>query len=879
MNKDVIKLLKDRYFILNEKKWEDLVERISSLYKPIKDNILNMEFIPSSPTLMNANTNGERKGTLSSCFPMNIDDSMEEIMDSMKEVALVTKSCGGVGLDFSTLRSKNEMVKSSGKKSGGAIPFIQIFNSVLDNCSQGGARKGAGMSLLSVYHPDILDFIDIKNDLSTLNRVNMSIKIDNVFYEKLNKNPNKLFKTKNIVDKKENVLIDSIGNKYTYKMIWDKIIDSAWNMAEPGIINEDYILERSTLQHIDQKGLTNPCLMNNALLLTVNGIKKLKDINIGDLIWSKEGWTKIVNKWYTGNKDVYRYETTAGNFESTDNHEVVNDGEKIEIKNTNHLEIIISDYENITDVSDNDIMDGLMIGDGCRNKHPQKIDTYLIVGKNDHDYFKSRISHLIDGVTYKSEPNNYKVITSITKEELVHLPKRKIPDRFFYGDKKKKIGFLIGLYSANGFTCGKRITLKSTSKELILQTQLMLNSLGIYSYYTTNKPYMCKWNNGEYISKQSYDLNVSEIEKFNSIIPFLQEYKNDKIKNIISTKTKTRTKKNEFDIKNIEYLGKHNVYDITVDNSSHTFWCNGFDVSNCSEFVSSVPYTSCNLGSIDVSKFINKNNTNFDYKKLNLIVRNSVRYLNAVIDNNTYPLDKIRDVSHNSRPIGLGIMGFAHALYKMKIKYDSDLAKEKAEDIMKFFTLVGMDESCIIARETTKPFRWYDENIFFKANKRLFKNYNSFCDKIGDIINTDLINDIKEYGIYNSSITSIAPTGCATKNTRIKTTEGIKSLKEIFKENDIDIEQHKNNKNKWFVPIKPLSVETVDGPNRITKLYINGKSDTINVTTTNNNSIEATGNHKILVKENNKITWKRLDELKIGDKILIKKCVQFIEEN
>lgn len=259
MNKDILKLLQDRYFLKNETSWEQLAERVGVIFPEITQDIKDMKFIPGSPFLMNANTNGERKGTLSSCFPMNIEDSIDSIMESMKEAASVTRMGGGVGYDFSVLRGKNELVKGNGKNSGGVMSFIGIYDAILDGIKQGGARRGAGMSLLSIYHPQILDFIDAKKDLKKYNRSNFSVKVSNKFYEILEKEPDRIFKTINVVDKKENDLIDADGKVYTYKMLWDKIIENAWSFAEPGIINSDFINERVTVNHIDNKSLTNPC--------------------------------------------------------------------------------------------------------------------------------------------------------------------------------------------------------------------------------------------------------------------------------------------------------------------------------------------------------------------------------------------------------------------------------------------------------------------------------------------------------------------------------------------------------------------------------------------------------------------------------------------
>jgi ribonucleoside-diphosphate reductase alpha chain len=645
---------------------------------------------------------------------------------------------------------------------------LYIANGVISHNS----RRGAGMSLLSIFHPQILDFIDAKKDLKKYNRSNFSVKIPNKFYEILEKDPDRIFKTINVVDKKENDLVDSDGKVYTYKMLWEKIIENAWSFAEPGIINEDYIKERVTVNHIDNKALCNPCLMETALVLTPEGIKQLKNINIGDLIWSNSGWTTVINKWYTGEKDVYEYETRAGNFTSTDNHRIVNGTEKIEVKDADVLDVItgMSNYNHLDNfnVDIQDIIDGLVIGDGCINsknfKTPnRKKDISLIIGNDDMEYLDSIVKEKIIGKLYPSSDNMYEIDSTITVDELPPLPKRKIPDRFFYGDEKKKIGFLIGLYSANGSICGNRITLKSTCKELILQVQTMLNSMGIISYYTVNKPTLISWHNGDYTSKESFDLNVgAEREIFYNIIKFLQQYKNKKIEDIILNRRKIARKKTQYEIISKKSLGIQSVYDITVDNDSHTFWCNGFNISNCSEFVTTVPYSPCCLGSIDVSKFVKDGE--FDKVSYYKLVRKAVRFLDASIDVNDFPLQKIKDVALSHRPIGLGMMGFAHLLYKLKIPYNSQDAKCLAGKLMKEMTIIGMDESINIAKEKGS-FKWYNEDVFLKANERYFE-YDGDCEEI--------IEKLKKYGCRNSSISSIAPTG--TISTLSSTSSGIEPV-------------------------------------------------------------------------------------------------------
>lgn len=268
-SESVMNLLKDRYFLSKESTWEHIAERVSDIYPPIKSAIENKEFIPSTPTLFNANTKGERFGTLSSCFPMSIEDSIVGIFESLKEAAIVTKMGGGVGYDFSNLRSTGENVDSINRPSGGPIPFMKIFNSTLDGIQQGGVRRGAGMALMSIYHPDILKFIEIKQDIANkkekengkneMERMNLSVKIPDSFYKTLKNNPESHHKVKDVKTGKSYSLKDKNGNFVTVKDIWNKIVHSAWKVAEPGIFNETIAFDRCTSTNVDKTVICNPC--------------------------------------------------------------------------------------------------------------------------------------------------------------------------------------------------------------------------------------------------------------------------------------------------------------------------------------------------------------------------------------------------------------------------------------------------------------------------------------------------------------------------------------------------------------------------------------------------------------------------------------------
>ena len=257
-NNPIQKLLIERYYLPDEKNWEDLAKRVSAIYPPIYEDILNKKFLPSTPTLMNANTGGRKKGTLSSCFTMDIDDSIDDIFDALKEGAIVTKASGGVGYVFSKLRSSKEGIQTlSDRKSSGPIPFMRMFNSMLDGIQQGGVRRGAGMGQFDINHPNILDVIRLKNTKGEMERLNLSIRVPDEFYIKLKNNPDFPHV---VYDKDGNSMpLEDDGNIVTVGKLWDEIVEYAWKCAEPGIFNVDIATRQCTVTNLNPYVLSNPC--------------------------------------------------------------------------------------------------------------------------------------------------------------------------------------------------------------------------------------------------------------------------------------------------------------------------------------------------------------------------------------------------------------------------------------------------------------------------------------------------------------------------------------------------------------------------------------------------------------------------------------------
>jgi len=748
-----------------------------------------LEFIPNTPTLINA---GTRMGQLSACFVLPVEDSMKSIFEAVKDMALIHQSGGGTGFSFSRLRPKGDLVKSTKGIASGPVSFMRVFDMATDIIKQGGRRRGANMGILRIDHPDILEFVTAKTKEGAFTNFNLSVAITDKFmklveddkdYELINPRtgkPTRKLRARDVFNlivatawktgDPGLVFIDRI-NKYN-PTPQSGIIES----TNPCIVGECLIATERGLEKIESiyQRHKNGNLNGGINILTDNRALGAEGVALRNSV-------KI---YENGEKEVFKLITESGyELLATANHKVLTTRGWVKLANLNSShEVMIQsgvgsfrkekkltvedDYlNNFTNRAKLNLPTlwsrelgqvlGWLIGDGWLRIGDKDCRVGFTFAKNDRPLLsclKSILNKWYGKNIREINRSNNSYQLSYHGKGFVEFFKllgvkpfkaadKVVPESIFTAPREAIAGFLQGLFSSDGTINIYRangtvyIRLSSNSERLLKEVQLLLLNFGIKSkIYDRKRPPQRKFGyttiHGE---KRDYctsgiffELQISRrnILNFLNSIGFIPDKFVEKIdklrqRNFYSDKFYDK-------VKSIERHGKEVVYNLT-EAVSGSYIASGIVVANCGE-QPLLPYESCVLGSINLSKMVKKKKIN--WQKLSKVVRTAVHFLDNVIDVNKYPLSQIERITKSNRKIGLGVMGFAEMLIKLGIPYNSREGIAVAGKVMKFVTREAREKSKKLA-----------------GLRGVFPNFRGS------------IWDKRKIRVRNASLTTIAPTG------------------------------------------------------------------------------------------------------------------------
>jgi ribonucleoside-diphosphate reductase alpha chain len=234
----------DRRYGSNDKNIQEVAESFYFL-------MTQRRFEPNSPTLMNA---GRPLGQLSACFVLPVEDALANgkngIYDTLSAMALIHQSGGGTGFSFSRLRPKGSMVRSTTGVASGPVSFMKLYDASTDAVKQGGTRRGANMGILRVDHPDIMDFITCKEDLTQVTNFNISVGVTRKFMDAV-----KAGTSYDLIDPSNGKVVESLDAR----TVWDRMILGAWRTGEPGVFFVDEANKFNPVPQLGRYEATNPC--------------------------------------------------------------------------------------------------------------------------------------------------------------------------------------------------------------------------------------------------------------------------------------------------------------------------------------------------------------------------------------------------------------------------------------------------------------------------------------------------------------------------------------------------------------------------------------------------------------------------------------------
>jgi ribonucleoside-diphosphate reductase alpha chain len=694
---------------------------------------------------------------------------------------MVIHNCG-IGYEFSTLRPRGAYVSGAGAYTSGPLSFMDIYDKMCFTVSSAGGRRGAQMGTFEIGHPDALEFIRAKRENGRLRQFNLSLLVTDEFmhavkndgewqlafpisgheYESEKPDLNDAAKfvwrewpyTEGYVANQEGLVACKIYKTLPARRVWDLIMTSTYDFAEPGFILIDKVNEMNNNWWTENIRATNPCVTADTRLATQFGM-----VRIGDLYEARVDIQATVDNRALGgglgvdvreavpafmtsqSADVYRVVTEDGyEIKATEWHDFYTTRGKIKLKDLQPGDELLiqsgkGQFGGCGSAELGQLL-GLLTGDGhftnCGRNNQAAVVNLWGADRALAESVVTTVNGLIAG--YAARSRDYRVSSvAVPERNLVMIRsvilarvlaevcgftaecKRSVPEIVWRGSEECVKGYLRGLFQSDGTvnTSGHEQTscsvrLASSVPNLLKGIQMLLANFGIKSRVVKrrdaglrtlpdgkggHKEHACRADHELIIDGESRDLFMAEIG-------FLSEAKNSKYERGAEDKAPRKRERYTSKIFEITHVGREAVFDTTqADNNTVIF--NGLVTGQCGE-QPLPPYGSCLLGSVNLTKFIREPFTetaHFDWDEYRKVVKIFTRMLDNVVEVNGLPLPQQRDEILRKRRHGMGFLGLGSSITMLGMKYGSKKSVAFTQNVSREMALAGWEAALELARE------------------------------------------------------------------------------------------------------------------------------------------------------------------------------------